>query len=95
MSLEETIAAAVRQVVREELRALVGRPTPDAMSTTQAAELAGVTPKTVRTWVETGVLRAQRRGRRLVILRRDLEAHLAGSPPAAGGILSSLTSRTP
>jgi excisionase family DNA binding protein len=75
-----------------ELRALVeGRATGTMLSTVQVAELAGVTPKTVRAWVESGVLRAHHRGRRLVIRRADLEAHLAGAPQPAAGLLSSLT----
>ena len=75
-----------------ELRAqLAGRATGDALSTEQAAELAGVTPKTIRAWVESKALRAGHRGRRLVIRRADLEAYLAGSAPAAAALLSSLT----
>ena len=87
--LEHLVERAVERAV-----ARVGRPAPEAMTSAQAAELAGVTPKTVRTWVESGVLRAQRRGRRIVILRRDLEAHLAGSPQAGPALLSSLTTRS-
>lgn len=77
-----------------ELRAAVeGRATGDALSTEQAAALAGVTPKTVRAWVEAGRLRAARRGRRLVIQRADLTAYLTGAAPVAAGLLSSLTPR--
>jgi len=90
-------AEEIRSIVREELRLALAElrkaSVPDAMSTEQAAMLAGVTPKTVRTWVETGALSAHRRGRRLVIRRADLEAHLAGSPQRGAAILSSLTSR--
>ncbi len=75
-----------------ELRALLrARPTGDVLSTEQAAELAGVTAKTVRAWVQTGALPAKRRGRRIVILRMDLDAYLVGAPPAAAALLSSLT----
>lgn len=64
----------------------------DVLSTEQAAELAGVKPKTVRTWIEAGTLRARHRGRRLVILRADLEAHLVGDPaPPAVTLLEGLT----
>lgn len=75
-----------------ELRALVhGRAAGDVLSTEQAAGLAGVTPKTVRTWIEDGTLPASRRGRRLAIRRSDLDAYLSGSPSQAAGLLSSLT----
>lgn len=77
-----------------ELRAQVagaGRPAGDVLSTDQAAELAGVTPKTVRAWVEAGALPAGRRGRRLAIRRADLDAYLSGGRVGAAGLLSSLT----
>ena len=75
-----------------ELRAqITGRATGDVLSTERAAELAGVTPKTIRAWVESGSLRAGRRGRRLVIRRSDLEVYLSGTAPAAAALLSSLT----
>jgi excisionase family DNA binding protein len=77
-----------------ELRALVeGRAIGDALSTEQAAALAGVTPKTVRAWVEAHRLRAARRGRRLVIRRADLDAYLAGSTQKTAGVLATLTPR--
>jgi excisionase family DNA binding protein len=76
-----------------ELRALLGaRAVGDVLSTDQAAELANVTAKTVRAWVQAGALPARRRGRRIAILRADLDAYLAGTPPAAAALLSSLTS---
>jgi len=48
------------------------------LSTEQAAAVADVTPKTIRTWVETRGLRATRRGRLLAIRRADLQEFLAG-----------------
>lgn len=75
-----------------ELRALIeGRAVGDVLSTAQAAALAGVTPKTVRTWVETGALRASRRGRAIAIRRADLSAYLAGDRQPAAELLSTLT----
>lgn len=74
-----------------ELRAQVQGRASGVLSTAQAADLAGVTPKTVRAWVEAGALPFSRRGRRLSILRADLEAYLSGGRPAARVLLASLT----
>lgn len=90
---EEDIEPLRREIA--ELRAqLAGRATGDHLTTEQAAARAGVTAKTVRTWVESGDLPAARRGRRLVIRRADLEAYLSGGRPAAGVLLASLTPRS-
>ena len=75
-----------------DLRAqLEGRAVGSHLTTEQAASLAGVTPKTVRTWLATGALPASRRGRRLMVRRSDLETYLAGDRPRAGTLLASLT----
>lgn len=77
-----------------ELRALLQvRPVGDTLTTAQAAAVAGVKPKTVRGWVESGALPATRHRRRLRIARRDLEAYLTGTPPKGAALLSSLTSQ--
>lgn len=87
---EEDLEPLRREVA--ELRALIaGRAVGDVLSTDQAADLANVTPKTIRTWVETGALPASRRGRRLAIRRADLDAYLSGSHTRAGSVLASLT----
>jgi excisionase family DNA binding protein len=65
----------------------------DVLSTEQAAAIARVKPKTVRVWVESGDLPAEKKRRRLRIRRADLEAYLAGTTPKAAGLLSSLTPR--
>lgn len=90
---EEEVRALVREELHRALADLRRATVPDAMSTEQAAELAGVTPKTVRAWVEAGALRSSRRGRRIVIQRADLDAYLSGTAPRAAGLLSSLTAR--
>jgi excisionase family DNA binding protein len=77
-----------------ELRQLMGaRAGGETLTTEQAAVVAGVKPKTIRAWVEAGTLPARHRGRRLVIQRADLQAHLAGSPQRAMTMLSDLTAR--
>jgi len=50
----------------------------------EAAALAGRAPETIRRWVWSGRLPAQRRGRRLFVARRDV-LHLASSD-AAGAV---------
>lgn len=86
----------VRELVRQEVaRALGGlRSTPDVLTTEQAAELSGVTPKTIRAWVAAG-LQAEHRGRRLRIRREHLDAWRAGSAPKAATVLRSLTPPKP
>lgn len=75
-----------------ELRAMLkAGPVGDALSTEQAAQLAGVKPKTVRTWIETRALPAKRRGRFLVIQRADLEAYLSGGRQQAATLVDRLT----
>jgi excisionase family DNA binding protein len=84
------IEAAIRRVVREEL-ASIG---PSILSTEQAAEIAGVTAKTIRAWTEDGRLRCSHRGRKLVIRRDDLDAYLLGekrAPDRADAIVASLS----
>ncbi|MHB8660059.1 MAG: helix-turn-helix domain-containing protein [Solirubrobacteraceae bacterium] len=43
----------------------------------QIAEMLGVNPSTVRHWVNTGRLSAEKRGRRWVVEREDLETTMA------------------
>ena len=91
MTLDDSIRALVREEVRAALRTLPGpRPTGEWLSTEEAAEVAGVRPKTVRAWVAAG-MPASRRGRRLVISRSVLDSWRAGATPPATGLVSSLT----
>jgi hypothetical protein len=46
----------------------------DELDVKAAARLAGRTPETIRRWVWSGRLRAHKRGNRLVMARRDVEA---------------------
>jgi excisionase family DNA binding protein len=73
----------IRAIVREEIARLVPAQAPSkALTTEEAAELAGVTAKTVRAWISEGRLPAGRRGARRTVQRADLERLLAGEPPA-------------
>lgn len=88
-SLEDTL----RALIREELDALKhdllaelrhGLPptrtpnTPEYLTTDEAAELARVTPATIREWIKSGILRERRAGQKLLIKTTELHAHLAG-----------------
>lgn len=81
MSFEETIAAIVRQVVREELDARLPRaPPPPAAELLTVAEVArrcgGVTPATVRGWIAGGQLVAKKAGHRHLVAPAQLERFL-------------------
>ena len=82
----------VRALVREEVRRALGEATaPDSLTTEQAADAAGVTPKTIRQWIADGRLPASHRGRLRVIRRTDLSTLLAGNPAGdAASVVASL-----
>ena len=88
-SLEDML----RTLIREELDALKhdllaelrhalpptrSANTPEYLTTEEAAELAGVTPATIREWIKSGTLRERRAGQKLLIKTTELHAHLAG-----------------
>lgn len=93
MAAQIPTADDIRAIVREELRAALKPSNGDVLSTDQAAEVAGVTPKTVRAWVETKGLPATKRGRLLAIRRGDLETFLAGDRPASNDPVNRLEDR--
>jgi excisionase family DNA binding protein len=90
VTADEFLRVLVRQEVERALREQAKPPPSDWLSTDEAAELVGVRPKTVRSWVAAG-MPATRRGRRLVIARRVLEAYRSGATPEAAQMLSGLT----
>jgi molybdopterin-binding protein len=67
----------------------------DEFTTTEAAELLGVSGDTVRRWVSTGRLRAEKtgaRGRQLIAgtdLARFANAHAEQKPPGSTGAISA------
>ena len=85
----------IRAIVREEVRAALKAAGPEVLSTEQAAELAGVTAKTVRTWIEEGKLAAGHRGRLRAVRREDLMRFLAGEPgnSPAGRVMARIQGR--
>jgi excisionase family DNA binding protein len=81
--LEHALRDIVRDVVREELRAVLGER--DArggggekgyLSIARAAEFADVAPGTLRRWIRTGRLPVRRAGRVYRVARTELEAFL-------------------
>lgn len=85
----DELEALLERAVR---RALEIQRSSDTLTTTAAARLARRSAKTIRRWIATDALPANRRGRSLVIRRSDLERFLAGTATgvAVGKILSSL-----
>ena len=88
MSIEETIEAIVRRVVREELRALERvEPEPLALLCRRAvAEAVGVSERAVDRAVGAGRLRVVRIGRSVRFRREGVERWISG-----GGARTSLT----
>ena len=100
LAIEAALAGFVREVVREELRKLSGEtwqqpaegPVPrreseaaELLTVAQVARELQVIPPTVRTWSQSGALRASRPGNGLQpgrtyrIRRTDLDAFVAAS----------------
>jgi excisionase family DNA binding protein len=89
-SLEEQIARVVEETVRRVLREERQGATTDALTTEEAARLAGVSVKTIQAWAKAGEITARRRGRRLVIMRDDLLRHLSGESAPEDPVVASL-----
>jgi excisionase family DNA binding protein len=87
--LQDVVRVEVRVIVREELAAALHAPLPSAVASTapsqpsylspqQAAEVAGVSEKTLRRWLQRGDLPRCSLGRLVRIERSDLERFLSG-----------------
>lgn len=87
MSFEDTM----RQIVREELRAMVNEfkgalepvraapaPAAELLTVEAIADRCHVTADTVRAWIHSGHLVAHKAGRRFLAAQPDLERFLAG-----------------
>lgn len=85
-TMDEILAAAVREAVRAEiapLRAELEQLRGElagggGLTTDQAAAAAGVEPKTIREWISSGRLAATKRGRQHRIARADLDRATRG-----------------
>lgn len=87
-SMEEMLKDIVRQVVREEIRALVAElkavAVPEILTVDEAADVAKLHHTTIREWVKDGSLPASRAGARrgIRIKRDDLMKRLASKSTA-------------
>jgi excisionase family DNA binding protein len=88
----EELEALLERAVQRALQASVGG---ESLTTTDAAQIAKRSTKTIRRWVTLGLLVATRRGRSFAIRRRDLDACLSGRSARRGvparEILASLS----
>lgn len=77
-TLDLRLRQLISEIVRDEVRAALDQAALPSeapyMSTREAAELARVTPDTVRRWIAEGQLHAVGAGREIRIKRAELEA---------------------
>ncbi len=86
------IADVVRSVIREEIKEIgQSKATDSFLPVSEAAELAGVAPGTIRAWIDEGRLGRYHAGRVLRVKRRELEDYLASPPPANDNEMSPET----
>lgn len=88
--LGEAFLEAIRQAVREEIRAVMGQnghggktanETPKPYLTIkEAADISRLGPSTVRLLIRRRELKALQVGRRVIIKRSDLEGYLEANP---------------
>lgn len=91
--IEEAIAAAVaaevRKVVREEVRAALAETgqkapaVPELLTVDEVSARSHHKPKTVRAWISSGALPARLVSRRYLVEPKDLEKFLAARAPKA------------
>jgi excisionase family DNA binding protein len=86
MTLDAVLRQLLKEVVREELAARDDRrpaaapPAPvEFLSIKQAATALSVSPKTIRSWIDAGKLKAANVGRLRRIPRREIERFTANS----------------
>lgn len=82
--LRELIAELVRDEVRRALAAAM-RPE-EYLTTARAAQVAQVTPGTIRRWIRQGRLSAHRAGRSCRVTRADLDRLLLGGSGGKQGL---------
>lgn len=75
--MQAALRDMIREIVREELKAIPDdKPTAEYVSTAEAAEIAGVTPGTIRRWKDEGKLTPAGAGRELRFLRTEVLARM-------------------
>lgn len=73
--LENALRPLIAKLVAEELAK--AKPANDYLSVAEAADLARVSPYTIRRWVKHGALTRHEAGTRVLVKRDELEKHLA------------------
>jgi len=76
--IQEELASLKRDILIELRRSQTAAPTAMYLTTEEAAEIARVTPATIREWIHVGALRERRSGQKLLISASELHAYLAG-----------------
>jgi len=79
----EGLRSFIASVVRDEMKLTTKPANDEYLSTADAAQIARVTPGTVRRWVREKVLTKHGRGARVRIRRDELEEYLSGTEEAA------------
>lgn len=75
----DDLESMIRSAVRAELEEWDGDTETQAwLSPQQTAEIAGVSTRTIRSWISRGVLPATKHGRIVRIRRADLDAYMGG-----------------
>ena len=81
-AIKTVVGEVVRQVLREELRALQSPPEPaqNLLSLRNASKLVGIRVSTLKQWLRSGALTRYGEGRIVRISKAELLAHLAPKP---------------
>lgn len=87
---KEELLALLRDAAEQGARRALALAAPAALTTAQAAAVAGVKQKTVQEWIASGRLTAGKRGRLLTVMREDLERFLAGDRREKGRSVEDL-----
>ena len=72
--LEAALRPIVAKLVADELAK--HKPANDYLSIAEAADIARVSPYTIRRWVRVGALTRHEAGARILVRREELEKHL-------------------
>ena len=93
--LGEALLIGIRQVIREELQAVLDtsslasphtrsrRVKQTHFSVKEAARMVSLAPSTIRLYIRKGRLKAHKAGRRVLIAKADLESFLRMNPTGA------------
>ncbi len=80
----EGLRAFIASVVRDEMKLTATPANDEYITTADAAQIARVTPGTIRRWVRDGELTKHGKGARVRVRRDELEEYLSGTSGAVG-----------